>query len=129
LDLLFDPNHLKRYALAEPTPQSLYEHHLCFCERLRSLIEAHSNLGAQLDSTSSFKQLLLLLYSHAVVEDYRYEVYHLQADYARKKEGLSDPRRAKLTLSMLAEITRDACFYEEVKERINNLAGAIDALI
>jgi hypothetical protein len=63
-----------------------------------------------------------------VVEDYRHQVYRLQADYARKKEGLSDPRRAKLTLFMLAEITRDACFYEELTERISNLAGAIDAL-
>jgi hypothetical protein len=129
LDLLFDPNHLKRYALAKPTPQSVCEYHLHFCERLRSLIEVHANLGTQLKSTSGCKQLLLLLYCHAVVEDYRHEVYHLQADYARKKEGLSDPRRAKLTLSMLAEITRDACFYEEVKDRVGNLTGAIDALI
>ncbi|KAH8717047.1 hypothetical protein GQ44DRAFT_624219 [Phaeosphaeriaceae sp. PMI808] len=79
--------------------------------------------------TSGHKQLFLLLYSHAVLDDYHQQVYQLQADYARKKEGLSDPRRANLTARMLAEITRDAYFYEEVSERVSNLAGAIDALV
>jgi hypothetical protein len=129
LDLLFDPRHLKKYAFVEPTPVSACEYHLHFCERLKSLIEAHATLGAQLKSPSGYKQLLLLHYSHAVMEDYRRLVYRLQADYARKKEGLSDPRRAKLTLAMLAEVTRDTCFYEEVMERIGNLAGAINVLV
>jgi hypothetical protein len=129
VDLLFDANHLRKYALAEPTPEAVYAYHRQFCKTLRSLIEAYSNMFAQLRPASGRKQFLLLLYSHAVLDDYRRQVYHLQADYARKKEGLSDPRRAKLTSSMLAEITRDACFYEEVNERVVNLAGAIDALV
>lgn len=128
LDLLFDRKQLKGHHATRPSPEAIYAYHSHFCESLRSPIEAYSILGAQVTAASGLKQLLLLRYSHALVKEYYYLVYGLQ-DYARKKEGLSDPRRATLTVPMLAEITRDAYFYEEVNERATELAGAVDALV
>lgn len=116
LDLLFDQGQLKRHESERPSPQGVYAYHSDFCERLRNSIQAYLILDTQVTSASVLKQLLLLGYSHALVEEYTNLVYSLQAKYARNKEGLSDPRRSTLTAPMLAEITRDICLYEGVKE-------------
>ncbi|KAL8788428.1 MAG: hypothetical protein Q9195_007307 [Heterodermia aff. obscurata] len=121
--------HLKRHRVERPSPQAAYAYHSHFCESLRHPIKAYMILGAQTTSALGLKQLLLLRYSHALVEEYVDLVYGLQTNYARRKEGLSDPRRATLTLPMLAEITRDTCFYEEVNEGAAELAGAVDILV
>lgn len=129
LDLLFDQGHLNGHQFERPSSQAAYAYHGDFCESMRNSIEPYSILGIQVAPVSSLKQLLLFHYSHALVKEYNDLVYSLQANYARKKEGLSDPRKATLTVPMLAEITRDICFYEEVKERVGELAGAVDALV
>lgn len=133
LDLLFDPARLEGHEfdrpLDKPLSEAAYAYHSDFCERLRNPIKAYSTLGAQVTPESGLKQLLLLRYSHALVEEYTDSVYRLQANYAREKEGLSDPRRGTLINPKLGEITRDICFYEEVKERATELAGAVDALV
>jgi hypothetical protein len=127
LDLLFDQGH-KGLGLERPSPQTTYAYNSDFCERLRNRIEAYSILGAQVTPASGLKQLLLLGYTHALIEEYVDLVYRLQT-YARKKEGLSDPRRTALTAPMLAEITRDICLYDEVGERVSELTGAVDVLV
>lgn len=129
LFFLFDEDHIKGHRINYVSSHAVYAYHSDFCERLRISIEAYSVLGARVTSVSGQKQLLLLSYSHAILEEYTDLVYHLQTSYARNKEHLSDPRRATLTIPMLAEITRDICFYEEVKERAAELAGAVDALV
>lgn len=129
LDLLFDQGHLKGHQFERLLPEAAYAYHSEFCESLRNAIEPYSILCAQVTPVSGPKQLLLLHYSHALVKEYNDLVYGLQANYSRKKEGLSDPRRATLTIPMLAEITRDICFYEEVKEGVSELAGAVDTLV
>lgn len=129
LYLLFAPGRLEGHEFERPSPEAAYVYHSDFCERLLSPIKAYFTLGAQVTPESGLKQLLLLRYCHALVEEYTDSVYRLQANYARKKEGLSDPRLVTLTGSMLVEITRDICFYEEVKERAAELAGAVDALV
>ncbi|KFY35170.1 hypothetical protein V494_06142 [Pseudogymnoascus sp. VKM F-4513 (FW-928)] len=55
----------------------------------------------------------LIVSDRAPVGEYNNLVYGLQANYASNKEGLSDLRKATLTIPMLAEITGDICFYEE----------------
>jgi hypothetical protein len=129
LALLFDGGHLKGYEVEMPSHETAYAYHTQFCETLRSPIEVYPILGAQVTPTPCLKQLLLLRYSHALVEEYYDLVHKLQAEYARGKEGLSDPRRTTLTIPMLAEITRDAGFYEEVNERATELAEAVDTLV
>lgn len=137
LDLLFHEGHLKVHQLKRPTPKDAYAYHSDFCENLRSYSILGAKVtsgaqvipGAQVTPVPGLNQSLLLHYSQALVEEYNDLVYGLQANYARKKEGFSDPRRATLTIPMLAETTRDVCFYEEVKERVSELAGAIDVLV
>lgn len=128
LDLLFDQRHLEGHWTRRLSPEAAYAYHRSFCENLQGSIKAYSVLGAQVTSVSGLKQLLLLRYSHVLVEEYNDFVYILQ-NYARDKEGLSDPRRATLTMPMIAEITRDAFFYEEVSGRATELTGAVDVLI
>lgn len=129
LDLIFDQKHLKGHKVDTHLVRLAYEHHNQFCHSLQKSIEAYSILGAQVTPVSGLKQLIHLCYIHALVDDYVKLVYSLQTNYARQKEGLSDPRRATLTIPMLAEITRDICFYEEVKERVAEVAGAVDAVV
>lgn len=129
LDLIFDQKHLKGHKVDTDLVGLAYEHHNQFCHSLQKSIEAYSILGAQVTPVSGLKQLIHLCYIHALVDDYVKLVYCLQTNYARQKEGLSDPRRATLTIPMLAEITRDICFYEEVKERVAEVAGAVDAVV
>ena len=129
MDLLFDQRHLKGHWAERPSAEAAYAYHSHFCESLLHPIEAYSVLGEQVSPTSGLKQLLLLRYSHALLDEYCVMVYGLQANYAREKGGLSDPRRATLTIPMLAEITRDVCFYEEVNEQATELAGAVDTLV
>lgn len=99
LDLLFDQAHLRRHQAEMRSPEAVYAYHNHFCESLRSPIKADSTLGAQPTPSSGLKQILLLRYSHVLVEEYIYLVYDLQANYAKRKEGLSDPRRATLTIN------------------------------
>ena len=129
LDLLFDHAHLNRHQVRRPSSEAAYAYHSDFCESLGSPIDVYSLLGTLVTPASGLKQLLLLRYSHTLVEEYYFLVYGLQANYARRKEGLSDPRRATLTIPMLAEITRDVCFYKEVNERALELVGAVDTLV
>jgi hypothetical protein len=129
LDLLFDQAHLKLHHPRLPSADAVYYYHAHSCDTLSNYIEQHRNLGQGFASASSMKQLILLCHTHAMLEDYCSLVYPLQSFYATRKEGLSDPRRTKLTISTLAEITRDALFYEEVNERVVELAGAVDASV
>ena len=129
LDLLFDHAHLNRHQGERPSSEAAYAYHSDFCKSLVYPIEAYPVLRTLVTTASGLKQLILLRYSHALVEEYYYLVYRLQANYARRKEGLSDPRRATLTISMLAEITRDVCFYKEVNEGAMELVGAVDSLV
>ncbi|KFY58501.1 hypothetical protein V497_04801 [Pseudogymnoascus sp. VKM F-4516 (FW-969)] len=131
MDLLFDQLHLKTHDTRVPSPREAFDRHRNFCGNLRNSIEAYSFIGAQVTpvSGSGLKQVLFLCYSHALVQEYTDSMYRLQANYARKKEGLSDPRGATLKIFMLAEITRDLCFYEEVKDRTREVFGAVDALV
>ncbi|CAI6335445.1 unnamed protein product [Periconia digitata] len=128
IHILFGLERLIRYDIETPSERDACEPWNKFCDRLRALMENHSSIFTQLDSLKGRKQFLLLLYSQVLVEDYCRQVYLLQ-EYARRKEALSDPRRTKLTTSMLKEISRDSCLYEEVHEMLDKLSGAVDTLV
>lgn len=128
-DKLFNQVDTRRGFLIVPDPEAAYAYHAGFCERLRRTIEEYPLKDLQISSASYLKQSLLLRYSNALVEDYSRLMQLLQVTYARCKEGLTDPRRATLTAACLEEITRDACFYDEVNESAAELAGAVDASV
>ncbi|KAF2133670.1 hypothetical protein P153DRAFT_96699 [Dothidotthia symphoricarpi CBS 119687] len=129
LDILFDEIHLREHVVPKLSSEAAYAYHDQFCSDLQSPIQIYPTLGVQIASASGLKQLILLRYCHALIEDYSNLIYPLRADYAKRKEGLSDTRRTTLTMSMLKEIIRDAFFYEEVTERAAELARSVNTLV
>ncbi|KFY07505.1 hypothetical protein V492_07077 [Pseudogymnoascus sp. VKM F-4246] len=78
-----------------------------------ALLRASNTLGTGMHANAMIVLRFCAIAVGALVGEYNNLVYGLQANYVGNKKGLSDPRRATLTIPMLAEITRDICFYEE----------------
>lgn len=129
LKALFEPSVLQRQTILRPSAEVVEIILEEFCQHILELDEVYKSIGKDATPPAVLKQLLLLRYCHASVDEYSDFLHVVQTAYAGGRERLSDPRRSVLTNRSLAEITADAYFYEELNDRVTDLAGAVDALV
>jgi hypothetical protein len=124
------PNKPKqRTPLARPTGESVFENLDAFCQRIAYLDHTYDTLHIEGTSPNILRQLILLRFCHVSLEQFSGILDMIQLVYSTFREKISDPRRAIITSSRLEEITRDAYFYEQVRDRQCELTLATESLI
>ncbi|KAK5046949.1 hypothetical protein LTR84_007303 [Exophiala bonariae] len=111
------------------SPEAAYKLHEQFCERLRRPTEADPTPGSLVPPIICMKQLLLLRYTYLLVKDYCNLVWDFQVKSIEPGTALTDQGKNMLTIASLAQINREAMFYQEVSEGLADLTGAVDVLV
>jgi hypothetical protein len=93
-EILFSEGQLKNFDFTELTAETAHAYHRHFCERLRVPIEGYPTLRPQAGNTAGMKQLLLLHYNRALVEDYCNFIYSLPSLLRKPERGPVGPAQS-----------------------------------
>jgi hypothetical protein len=99
-----------------------------FCVRVVNRHTKYHFIRTEL-AGSSCKKYLLLSLCDANIEHYFEFLDHVQLDYIRNRQSLTDARQSALTSLSLADFVLDAYLYEKFQHAASDLAKATELLV
>ncbi|KAF2478380.1 uncharacterized protein BDR25DRAFT_338939 [Lindgomyces ingoldianus] len=115
--------------ISRPTASTVFARLRTIGNGLTRLDRVYNMLHDQGVPEAVNRQLLLLRFCHAQLEQASAILDTIQLFYTAFRERLSDPRRVVITASSLEELTRDAHLYEVFHQSVSNLASSTESLL